>query len=103
MHKHDAQLQEEGFHLLLPNVAAHVDDLIVDFQNEADHGLRCWFLELVGAARDPKAFALFSEQLNSADDSLRYWAKRGLEKLNTPEARQVLFDARLLDRQRRPT
>jgi hypothetical protein len=100
MHKHDPQLQEDGFHLLLPNVAAHVDELIVDFQNETDHGLRCWFLELIGAARDPKAFALLAAQLHSSDDALRSWATRGLENLNTPAARQALFDSGLGNRPR---
>jgi hypothetical protein len=97
MRKHDPQLREDGFHLLLPNVAAHVDELIVDFQNETDRGLRCWFLELIGAARDPKAFALLAEQLKSSDDSLRNWAARGLQGLNTPAARQALLDAGFRD------
>jgi hypothetical protein len=95
MRKHVPQSQEDGFHLLLPNVTAHVDELIVDFQNETDHGLRCWFLELIGAARDPKAFAVLADQLNSSDDALRSWAARGLENLNTPAARQALFKAGL--------
>jgi hypothetical protein len=103
MRKHDPQLREDGFHLLLLNVAAHVDELIVDFRAETDHGLRCWFLELIGAARDPKAFNLLVDQLNSGDDSLRSWAQRGLEKLDTPEARQALFDARFVDRSHHTT
>lgn len=107
MRKRDPQSQEDGFHLLLPNVAAHVDELIADFRSETDHGLRCWFLELIGAARAPHAFDLLAEQLESSDDSLRDWAARGLENLNTPEARQVLRRARLLaephSKQRPPT
>ena len=97
MRKHDPQLQEDGFRLLLPNVAAHVGELITDFQNETDHGLRCWFLELIGAARSQQAFVLLVHELTSSDDSLRSLAARGLQKLNTPEARQALFDAGLAD------
>jgi hypothetical protein len=93
MRKHDPQLREDGFHLLLPHVAAHVDELIVDFQNETDHGLRCWFLELIAAAEAPQAATLLAEQLKSPDDALRSRAARGLEKLNTPAARRALFDA----------
>ena len=29
----------------------------------------------------------------SEDEAIRYWAIHGLQELNTPEARQVLFDA----------
>jgi hypothetical protein len=93
MRKHNPQTSEDGFYSLLPHAAEHVDDLMVEFQTEKDYGLRCWFLELVGAARSPKAFDLLCEQLRSADDGLRYWAVQGLQQLNTPEARQVLFDA----------
>ncbi|MDF3071314.1 MAG: hypothetical protein K0R38_6915 [Polyangiaceae bacterium] len=93
MRKRDPQLQEDGFHLLLPYAAAHVDELIVDFQNETDHGLRCWFLELIGTARDPKAFGLLVTQLSSSDEAMRSWAARGLEGMDTPAARQALRNA----------
>jgi hypothetical protein len=93
MRKHDAQTAEDGFHFLLPRAAEHVDELIADFQTETDHGLRCWLLELLGAARSPKAFGLLGEHARSTDDGLRYWAIHGLQLLNTPEARQALYDA----------
>jgi len=70
-----------------------VEPLIEDFAREQDHGLKCWLLELIGEARSPKAFATLSEQLDSADESLRAWAIRGLRTLDTPEARQRLHDA----------
>src|SRR5438876_6374956 len=93
MRKHNPQTSEDGFYFLLPHAADHVDDLMAEFQKEKDHGLRCWFLELIGAARSAKAFDLLREQLQSTDDGPRYWAIHGLQQLNTPEARQVLFDA----------
>ena len=95
MRKHNPQTSEDGFYLLLPHAAEHIDALLLDFQAEQDHGLRCWLLELIGAARSTKAFALLREQLLSSDEAMRYWGIHGLRALNTPEARQVLFDAGL--------
>lgn len=93
MRKHNPQTSEDGFHSLLPHAAEHIDALMADFQAEKTHGLRCWLLELIGAARSAKAFDLLCEQLQSSDEALRYWAIHGLQDLNTAEARQVLFDA----------
>lgn len=54
MRSHDPQRQEDGFHLLLPHAADHLDELIAQFEQEQDdHGLRCWLLELIGAAESP--------------------------------------------------
>ena len=93
MRKQNPQIREDGFHALLPRVAEHIDGLVDDFGRERDHGLRCWLLELIGEARSPKALGLLREQLRSPDESLRKWAIRGLEELDTLEARQALFDA----------
>jgi len=93
MRKHNPQMQEDGFHLLLPRAAEHIEALMEDFSREQEHGLRCWLLELIGEARSPKAFGLLREQLRSSDESLRDWAIRGLQQLGTPEARQTLCDA----------
>jgi hypothetical protein len=41
----------------------------------------------------PEALDLFQRCLSSEDDSLRHWATTGLQKLGTPEARQLLFAA----------
>ena len=56
--------------------------------------MRCWLLELIGAARSPDALPVLGAQLDSSDESLRYWAVAGLEKLGTPEARTLLWRAR---------
>lgn len=93
MRKHNPQTSEDGFHFLLSHAAEHVDELMAEFRTEKDHGLRCWFLELIAAARSSKAFDLLREQLRSEDEGLRYWAIDGLQQLGTPEARQLLFDA----------
>jgi len=95
MRSHDPQCREDGFHQLLPHAADHLDDLIAQFEQEHDdHGLRCWLLELIGAARSPTALPVLGAQLGSNDESLRDWAVAGLEKLDTPEARTLLWRAR---------
>lgn len=95
MRSRDRQRREDGFHQLLPYAADHIDDLIAQFgQERDDHGLHCWLLELIGAARSPAALPLLRAQLNSDDESLRDWAAAGLKKLDTPEARALLWRAR---------
>jgi len=93
MRKHDPQLKEEGFGYLLPRSHDYVDALIAEFQTESDHGARCWLLELIGEARVTAAFPLLLEYLYSTDESLRSWAIRGLQHLNTKEARSALWEA----------
>jgi hypothetical protein len=101
MRKHDPQVQEEGFHSLLPRAAEFVDDLLEDFRREADHGLKCWFLQLIGEARNSKAFKVLCEEVNSPDESLRDWAIIGLQQLGTRDARRALFDAGVRNESRR--
>jgi hypothetical protein len=95
MRRHDPQAKEDGFHLLLPHAAQHIDELIAEFVRERDdRGLRCWLLELIGEARSPLAFPVLVEQLNGDDEFLRFWAVRGLEQLDTKPARYELYKAR---------
>jgi thymidylate synthase ThyX len=51
MRKHDPQVQEDGFAILEPIAADVLPRLIAAFNDEPDHGLRCWLLELIGNAR----------------------------------------------------
>jgi hypothetical protein len=91
----DPQRREDGFRQVLPHAADHLGELIAQFEQEHDdHGLRCWLLELIGAARSPDALPVLAAQLDSDDESLRSWAAAGLKKLNTPEARTLLWRAR---------
>ena len=48
----------------------------------------------MGAAGSPAALPVLRAQLDSDDESLRYWAVAGLTKLNTREARTLLWRAR---------
>lgn len=91
MRDRDPQTREDGFHLLLPHVGEHVYELIEVFAEEEDHGLRCWLLELIGAARSPDAFEFLAGQLRADDHRFRFWAIRGLKNLGTKEARTLLW------------
>jgi len=94
MRRHDPQQQEDGFRQLLPHAGEHLDELLAEFDREPDHGLRCWLLELIAAARSPCALPVFVEHLHSTDESLRSWSVHGLRLLDTPQARQALYEAR---------
>ena len=93
MRKRDAATQEDGFHWLLARAREILPELIIEFRKERDHGLRCWLLELIGEAHDPRAFELLVEYLHCEDELLRDWAITGLNALNTREARKALFEA----------
>jgi hypothetical protein len=94
MRSRNPQVQEDGFHHLLPHAAEFVDQLTAEFHAERkDQGLRAWLLELIAAARDERALPLLAELLNSPDDRLRPHAEQGLRLLNTPESRRILFEA----------
>ncbi len=82
---------EEGFSWLRRQAADHVEDLIAAFEAEADHGVRCWLLELIGEARSETAFDLLCEQAMANDESLKSWAVRGLDLLGTKAARTFMF------------
>jgi HEAT repeat protein len=95
MRKRDAQVQEDGFHWLRPHAAEFVEELIAEFRGETkDFGLRCWLVELIGEARDPRAIPLIVELLAADDERLRNRAVTALRLMNTPEARRILFEAK---------
>src|SRR5262245_44192792 len=94
MRRRDPQVREDGSWLLHGRAAEHLDDLVAAFRAEPEHGLRCWQLELIGAARSPAALDLLVEELHGDDPDLRSWAARGLEQIGTKEARRALWAAR---------
>lgn len=97
MRRHDPQLQEHGFALLRGHAAEYIDELLAEFDREPDHGLRCWLLELIAEARSTRALPLLTEQLHNSDPALRDWARTGLHKLDTREARKALYQTRAND------
>jgi hypothetical protein len=46
----------------------HAEELIAEFRQKEDHGLRCWLLELIGKARSPLELPVLVEQLQNPDD-----------------------------------
>jgi prophage antirepressor-like protein len=92
MRKRDGLVAEQGFHELLSRAKEHVAELMAAFATEAQHGVRCWLLELIGEARSEQAFELLCEQAQSAAEAFRSWAVRGLQLLDTHAARKFLFD-----------
>lgn len=92
MRKRNPELQEEGFHQLLPHASAFVDELLIEFAAETDHGLKCWLLELLGEARDERVLDVFAQYLNAEDESLSHWAEVGLRALDTKQARHLLYE-----------
>ncbi|MEU7765314.1 hypothetical protein AB0B25_09375 [Nocardia sp. NPDC049190] len=85
MRRHDPQSREDGFHLLVPKAADHLDELIEQFEHEHDdHGLQCWLLELIGEARSPAALPILDAQLNRSDESLRDWAVGRIDQTRHP-------------------
>ncbi len=66
----------------------------MNFKKRKNHGLKCWLLELIGEAKSEKALSILIKNLRSDDESYRSWAIYGLEKLDTKEARRVLWEDR---------
>lgn len=94
MRSRDVRRRNHGFDFLREHADAYVDDLVAEFGKEPDDELRCWFLELICEARAPRTLPVLAAQLESEDESLQFWAVRGLEMLDTREARHELYLAR---------
>ena len=94
MRSRDARVSTRGFDFLREHADAYVDELIEEFGRERDDELRCWLLELICEARSPRALRVLAGQLESDEESLRFWGVRGLEMLDTREARHELYLAR---------
>ncbi len=94
MRSSDARRSARGFDFLREHADAYVDDLVAAFGSEPNDGLRCLLLELISEARCPSALPMLAGQLESDDESLQFWAVRGLEMLDTREAHHELYQAR---------
>ncbi len=94
MRKHDPQTQEDGFHCLLHRAGEYVNELLAEFSNEDNDISRFWLLELLAEAKSPALLPLFTECLYGANASLSLDALFALNKLNTKEARRLLWEAK---------
>lgn len=95
MRSRDPQTAEDGFQLVREVAGEHVDELIEEFERAGEPGIRRWLLELLGKVRSPHASKVFAAELDSDDESLRFWAQRGLELLDTKDARRLLWQRRM--------
>lgn len=94
MRERDPRGREHAFDFLREHADAYVDELVAEFAVEEDRQLRCWLLELLAEARSGKALEVFRGELESPDESLQFWAVRGLEMLDSRESEHVLDQAR---------
>lgn len=98
MRSRDPQKAEDGFHALRPRAREYVDELLATLSAEEAAGegtLVGWLLELLGEASDARALPVFRRYLG--DDERRYWAVTGLQKLDTKEARRLLWETSAKD------
>jgi hypothetical protein len=58
---------EDGFHTLFPHATHFIEELLSELERN-DHGLRCWLLELICEAKDPRALRVLVEQLHEERD-----------------------------------
>ncbi|SEG69190.1 hypothetical protein SAMN04489712_10959 [Thermomonospora echinospora] len=95
MRSTDPALREKGFDFLREHADSYVEELVAAFEREHDDAaMRCLLLELVAEARDPRALPVLAAHLDGSDETLQFWAIRGLEMLGTREAEQALDRAR---------
>jgi HEAT repeat protein len=79
---------------LLEAAAIHGAELIAAFRNEKDARVRSILLSIIAEAKLPEALSVLVETLRSEDETLRSYSERGLESLDTPEARNALWSWR---------
>lgn len=94
MRSPDPRLSTRGFDFLREHADGYVAELIDEFGREPSDELRCWLLELISEARSRSALPVLAGELESDDESLQFWAIRGLEMLDTREAENELDRAR---------
>ena len=88
------EVYEIVFWGLCDHAQEHAKELIEEFEahQESDTELKYTFLEILAQGQVREAFPVFRNSLNSPDARLRCWAELALKKLDTKEARRVLFE-----------
>jgi hypothetical protein len=85
----------ETAHFALRKYAnTYIEDLISEFRNVTDPGVRQYLLELIGEARSPKALPVLTEVIQGDEEPSWSWAIYGLRDLESREARKVLWEAK---------
>ena len=78
---------------LQENAASHASELIEAFRATDNDQVRRILLGIICDAKLHDALPVFVEHLLSEDESLRYWAERGLRTLDSHESRKALWEA----------
>lgn len=76
------------------HAAETADELIAACQSETEEWVQAILLSVIAETGLPEFTALLTENLSADSESLRYWAKVGLEKTNAKEARTILWQFR---------
>ncbi|AGZ43525.1 hypothetical protein [Actinoplanes friuliensis] len=97
LHSRDPGTSDDGYFAISRHARELVDDLLAEYDRERGPA-RLSLLMLLGDARSPKAFDVLAAELTSEDETMRRWARHGLEALDTKEARTLLWR----DRQNNP-
>ncbi len=79
---------------LVDHLPEHLAEVIAAFRAEPDERVRIMLIDAISEVAPPEALEFFVENVNSPNASIRFWAERGLEKMESKEARAALWRAR---------
>ncbi|MFN0201047.1 MAG: HEAT repeat domain-containing protein [Bacteroidia bacterium] len=91
LYKKDKDVQETAFSNLSLIADSFITELIEICYKETNTGVRAWLVELIAHAKSPDSLDFLSEQFYHPCESIQHWAIRGLQLLNTPQSRKVLY------------
>jgi hypothetical protein len=94
MTSRDAETSEAGFHWLLPHAGEYVDQLIEAYESGDSSISAYWLLELIVAANSADTLPFLTQQLSHPESYFRRLAAQGIQRLGSPEVKQVLWKAR---------
>jgi HEAT repeat protein len=86
-------VSQDGFGWLAERAAQYVPQLMAAFWNDDNAAIRPWLMELIGDAKSPTTLPFLLERLGDDDVSIRDWAVRALQHLDTKESRTALWRA----------
>jgi hypothetical protein len=99
MRKHQPEIHEAGYFLLLPRVNEHLDELVAEYKceivsrNRRGREIEYWLLELTSTSGAPSIIDFLAEQLRSPRSGIRELARQGLIQIFTEEAYEALKSA----------
>jgi hypothetical protein len=76
---------------LTENAQGFLTEIIIAFYLETDQRVKRILIAAIAESAPVDAVGFLAENLNSTDDSICDWAIRGLERIDTKEARTALW------------